>query len=151
MALPEGELDALLAHVDAAGGILGRAHRYPRVDRRAAGLDSADDRPRRVEAADALQPVLDLTAPVALDDDDEVQDARRGERLVLLVVLLEQVAQRRLDGGRRRVLGVPDRLLGGAGGHGSDRPPAVAGLEQPVRLLRALRACLVVRERRAVV
>ena len=37
------------------------------------------DRARRVEAADPLEPVLDLAAPLAVDDRDEVEHARGHE------------------------------------------------------------------------
>ena len=63
-----------------------------------------------MEAADALQAVLDLAAPLAVDDGDEVEHARRDERLVLAVALLEQLAQRAVDLRGRGVLRGPDRL-----------------------------------------
>src|SRR2546423_3968311 len=74
-----------------------------------------------MEAADTLEPVLDLAAPLALDDRDEVEDASRGERLVLRMTLDEQVAQRRVDLGGRRVARAPHRVGAGhpsCGGYG---------------------------------
>ena len=69
-----------------------------------ARLDRAEDRARGVVAADVLEPVLDLAAPLAVRDHDQVEHPRRHVRLVLRVALLEQLAQRGLDLGGRGVL-----------------------------------------------
>ena len=55
---------------------VGRGHPGPRRDVVAALLDHAHDRARRAVAADLLEPVGDLAAPLAVDDDDEVEHAR---------------------------------------------------------------------------
>ena len=105
--------------------------------------DRADDRARRVIAPDAPQAVRDLAAPLALDDADRgsarapgrSRRSRRGAR--------QQPAQRRLDLGRRRVLGGPDGVVEWRRNcvhPRSDRPPAVAVEQQRVGLDRAL-AC----------
>jgi hypothetical protein len=45
-----------------------------------------------VVAPDAQQPVLDLAPVAAVDDDDEIEDARGGDGARVLVALGEQVA-----------------------------------------------------------
>ena len=90
-----------------------------------------DHEPRRVVAADARQPVLDLAAEAAVDDHDEVHHPRGDERAVLLVALAQQLAQRRLDRAGRRVARAPDVLAHGglelaplAARRAARRPPA---------------------------
>src|ERR687890_1787456 len=61
-----------------------------------------------MEAAEVLQPVDDLPAPVAVDDRHQVQDSRRDVRLVRRVLLLEQPPQGGLDLRGRRALLAPD-------------------------------------------
>ena len=68
----------------------------PRVELRPPGLHRAEDEPRGVVAAHALQPVQDLAAPLVVGDHHEIEHPRGCDRLVLVVVLLEEL----LQGGR---------------------------------------------------
>ena len=112
MALAELELDPLPAERERALGPLG-GDAAPGVDRRAARVHRAQDEPRRVVAADALEPVLDLAPELAVDDHDEVEHARRDEGVLVVVALDQEPAQRRLDLARRRVALAPDLLAHG--------------------------------------
>ena len=110
VALADLDLDTLARDRDVPWdrlGVLGPDPR-PRVDRLAPRLDRAQDEPRRVVAPDALEPVLDLAAVLAVHHHHDVQHARRHERVVGVVVLGDDVAQRRLDPRRRRVALGPD-------------------------------------------
>jgi hypothetical protein len=84
----------------------------PGVDLLAAVLDRAEDQPRRMEAADPLQAVLDLAAEVGVDDRHQVEHTGRDEGAGLVVVFAaaagDHVAQRGLDARGRRVLLAPD-------------------------------------------
>ena len=62
------------------------------ASRRRPGSTATSDQPRRVEAPDALEPVLDLAAELLVDDHDHVHHARRHVRALLLVALGEHVA-----------------------------------------------------------
>ena len=103
------------------------------VDRRAPGLDGADDGARRVVAPDAAQPVGDLAAPLAVDDADEVQRPRGDALLGLRVALGDEVAQRLLD---RRRRACPARSRPRRSWPSLDHPPAIV-VEQELIGLRA--------------
>jgi hypothetical protein len=111
--LPQVQEHALACEVEVALDLSADRHGDRGVDRGASPLDRADDRARGVIAADLLEPVQDLAAPVAVDDDDQVQDARGRMRTVARVLRLEQVAERLLDVGGRGVLGPPAGALVG--------------------------------------
>ena len=98
---PIVELHALARDGDVARprlGVVG-ADARPRVDRlRARPRPRTAIEPRRVVAADALEPVLDLAAELAVDDDHEVQHPRGHERRgPTWWCSASDVAQRRLD------------------------------------------------------
>ena len=103
------------------------AHHRDRVERVPAFLDRAQDRARGVVAADALEPVGDLALPGAVDDHDQVEHARRRERLVGGVALAQHLAERRLDRVRIRVALRPDVFA-------HSRRHLLVAVEQRVRL-----------------
>ena len=74
----------------------------------ALGLEREDQRAGGVIAPDAAQAVGDFPAPLAVDEDDHVEDTGRNEALVFGVALSQQAAQRRFDRIGRRALLVPD-------------------------------------------
>src|SRR5205085_8735861 len=102
----------------------------PRVDRPAPRVHRADHEPRGVVAPDPLEPVLDLAAELAVDDHHEVEDARGYERVLVVVALDQQMAERGLDLARGGVALAPD-LLGHVTARAtcaerSARPPVAA-------------------------
>src|SRR2546421_302638 len=97
------------ATADGSGGRLRvPGLRRPRVEAVPPGLRRADDGARRVEAAEALEPVDDLATPLAVQDRDQVEDAGGRVGLVLLVLLLEELPEGSLDGARGGPLRAPD-------------------------------------------
>ncbi len=127
----EVDLD-LLAHDPEPVARLVVGHHDARVELLAARLDRAQHGPRRVVAPDALQAVGDLALPIAVDDDDQVEYARGGKRLVGRVALAQQLAERGLDRVRGGVALGPDVL-------GSRRPSP----PRPVALTAAATASVV--------
>ncbi len=122
--VPDVEHDPLARQGELAGAVVlaRRRERHGGVDRRAARLDRAQDRARRVVAADVLEPVEDLAAPLAVDHHHEVEHPRGRERLVL-----RGTARRAARAAPpRSPPGVVSCALQTAPASTSDRPPAVA-------------------------
>ncbi len=118
----ERELAGLAASPSAAIVAVASSVVRPRLDR-------ADDRARRVVAADAAQAVGDLAAPLRSTTHDEVEHARRDvARRSRAWRSSSRLAQRRLDRGGRRVLLAPDGVGRSAGRLRS--PPVVVAVEQ---------------------
>ena len=94
--------------IEPAFGRVDGADPHARREPLPARFDVDEDQPRGMEAPDALEPVLDLAAELAVGDHDHVHDARRNVGALLFVALGEHVPQRGLDAPRGGVVLAPE-------------------------------------------